>query len=111
MLLAQLTALDEQSALFSCLAFGRTLSEGVDLAGRSFADLFAGSSTVADRKEPAHYTSSEARKAGLLVYILDDSYLGLLFFLVHRVPCIFGGGGGRSAITVSFLGVRQYWAP
>ena len=68
MLLAQLTALDEQSALFSCLAFGRTLSEGVDLAGRSFADLFAGSSTVMDRKEPAHYTSSDARnKAGLFV--------------------------------------------
>ena len=68
MLLTQLTALrDEQPALLSCLAFGRTLSHGVDLPGRSIADLFAGSSTVTDRKEPAHYTSSEARKAGLTV--------------------------------------------
>ena len=57
-LLAPLTALrDEQPVCLSCLAFGRTLPHGVDLAGRSLADLFAGSSTVTDRKEPAHYTA------------------------------------------------------
>ena len=39
---SQLTVLrDEHSALLSGLAFGRTLSYGVDLAGRSLADLFA----------------------------------------------------------------------
>ena len=55
-LLAQLTAVrDEQPALVSCLAFGRAWYHGVDLGGRSLADLVAGSSTVTDRKEPAHY--------------------------------------------------------
>ena len=59
-LLAQLTALrDEQPVLLSCLAFGRTFFHGVDLAGRSLAEIFAGSSTVTDSKEPAHYTSLE----------------------------------------------------
>ena len=58
MLLAQMTALrDEQPALLSCVSFGRTLSHGVDLAGRSFDDVFAGFLTVTDRKEPAQYTS------------------------------------------------------
>ena len=54
-LLAQLliTALrDEQPAFLSCLAFGRTLSHGVDLTGRSSADLFACFSTFTDRKRP-----------------------------------------------------------
>ena len=65
-LIAQLTALrDEHPSLLSRLVSGRTLSNGVDRAGLSLADLFAGSSTVMDRKEPAHYTSSEACKAGL----------------------------------------------
>ena len=55
-LLAPLTALrDEQPVCLSCLAFGRTLPHGVDLAGRSLADLFAGSSVVTDRNQPAHY--------------------------------------------------------
>ena len=68
MLLAQMTALrDEQPALLSCVAFGRTLSHGVDLAGRSLADLFAGSSTDMEMKEPAHYTSSEVRITGFHV--------------------------------------------
>ena len=68
MLLAQLTAFpDEQPALLSCLPFSRTLPYGVDLAGRSLTDLFAGSSIFTDRKEPAHHISSEERKAGLFV--------------------------------------------
>ena len=63
LLLAQLTALcDQQSALLTCPDFSRTLSHGCDLAGRSLADLFAGSLAVTDRKEPAHYTSSEHAK-------------------------------------------------
>ena len=67
-LLAPLTALrDEQPVCLSCLAFGHTLPHGVDLAGRSLADLFAGSSAVTDRNQPAHYTSPEARNAGLFV--------------------------------------------
>ena len=57
MLLAQLTGFhDEQPALPSCQAFGRTSSHGVDLNGRSLADLVAGFSTVTGRKEPAHET-------------------------------------------------------
>ena len=62
-LLAQLTAVrDEQPALVSCLAFGRAWYHGVDLGGRSLADLVAGSSTVTDRKEPAHYTCQKHAK-------------------------------------------------
>ena len=64
---------DERPALRSCLAFGRTLSYGVHLAGRSLADLLPGSSTLTYRKEPAHYTSSEARKAGLFGNRRKDS--------------------------------------
>ena len=64
MLLAQLTGLHDEQPAISCLAVGRTLSHDVDMAGRSLAVLFA-ASTVTDRKESAHYTFSEARKAGL----------------------------------------------
>ena len=40
MLLAQLTAIrDEQQALLSCLAFGRTFSRGIDLAGQLTSSL------------------------------------------------------------------------
>ena len=67
---------DEQPALLSRPAFGRTLSHGVDLAGRSLVDLFVGSSTVTDRKEPAHFTASESRKAGLFANPQDRNKTG-----------------------------------
>lgn len=44
---------DEQPAVLHCLAFGRTLSHRVDLARRSLADLFVGSSTVGYGQEIA----------------------------------------------------------
>ena len=53
-LLAQLTAVrDEQPDLPSGIACDQTFAHGVNLAGRSLADIFAGSLTITERKESA----------------------------------------------------------